>query len=168
MDNIYYSKRSGVETDALLDKGNGINVNEASQANNYLDNIKIGDNVYKQVNNTNYVYIHKVSVYFKTQTYDGVTKEMIVINNRSTPYYQGLEKEFFKSFASGVYLKDINEGSTYGIVNGSFFYTGKISYGDTNGIFITELVSGSNTYTFSRLIAKIVTDEILKLNVEVL
>ena len=137
MENIYYSKRSGVETDNLLDKGKEIRVNDASQTNIYLDNIKLRDKVYKQVTDNNYIYIHKVSVYFNAQSLEGVTKEMIVINSRSTPYYQGLEKEFFKSYSNGIYLKGINEGSTYGIVNGSFFYTGKIDYGDTNGNFIT-------------------------------
>ena len=163
MAEIYYSKRSGINTDNLLDKGNDLKINEQATTNLVADNIKLRETIYKPFQaTTNYIYIHNVELYIEFSGLDnGVTVNVTLINTKSSLYTEGQENKFFKDFSKGLYITGIKYGNN--LYNGSYFYTGE-DYG-SNGIFVTEL---PDTYSFDilHLKSRIVEDNIIKLNVE--
>lgn len=148
MPDIYYSKRSGSETDRILDKANAIKINEQPTENITLNTIKIGDKIYKpSITQKKYVYIHIVELYFEyVHIYEGKLKILITIDDRETPYVEGTEHLFFKSFGGGVLLKDMQFAQDFS-TDCAFFFTG--GNGTNNGHFAHYYQSPYQTYPFT-------------------
>lgn len=168
MPDIYYSKRSGAETERILDKANGIKINEQPTEDVFLDTIKIGDTIYKpSVANKKYIYIHIVELYFEfMDIYEGKLKTLITIDDREKPYVEGTEYLFFKSFGGGVLLKDMQFSQDFS-TDCAFFCTGG-GGGNVNGHFAHYEQSPFHTYPFTWTggTARINEDTIYRLEVE--
>lgn len=166
MPDIYYSKRSGIETERILDKSNGIKINEQTTEDVFIKTIKIGDTIYKPNDvKKKYVYIHIVELYFYfDEQFGGELKTLITIDDRTTPYIQGTEYLFFKSFGGGVLLHDFKYGST--VLSGSFYCTGGPR--TVNGYVASYYQSEYYNYPFTWLSAhaRINEDTIYRLEME--
>lgn len=165
MSDIYYSKRSGAETERILDKANSIKINEQPTEDITLNNIKIGDTIYKpSIEKKKYVYIHIVELYFEyNYPNDGKLKTLITIDDRETPYVAGTEYSFFKSFGGGVLLKNMKLSQTF-TSDCTFFGTGN-DFGGNGSLAVYEPIDNR---TFTWLIAKVRINEdtIYRLEVE--
>lgn len=166
MPDIYYSKRSGIETDRILDKANGIKINDVQSSNILLNTIKIGDNIFKpNIPQKKYIYIHIVDLYIDLGIYVGKEKTLITIDDRETPYVEGTEQLFFKSFGGGVLLPFMKfQANTF--ADGCFFcnrYDNEYS----NGLIYTYYELYTNKYvTNTSGNARINSDTIYRLEVE--
>lgn len=158
MSDIYYSKRSGSETERILDKTNGIKINEQPTEDVFLNTIKIGNTKYKpNIVSKKYIYIHIVELYFEyLDIYDGQLKTLITIDSRSTPYVEGREYEFFKSFGGGVLLRNMQLGLTAS-KDCVFYCTGNNN--NMNGHMATYYQNPNYDYPFTWLGAKVRINE---------
>lgn len=168
MSDIYYSKRSGVETERILDKANSIKINEQPTENITLNTIKIGDTKYKpKIVKKKTVYIHIVELFFSFDIHSaGQLKTLITIDDKSTPYVEGNEYLFFKSFGGGAYLSQFTYGQD--ILTGSYFCTGVPEFPkNVNGHFASYYNSTYyGIFSWFSAKARINEDKIYKLEVE--
>lgn len=142
MSEIYYSSRTGLQTDNLLDKGFSIEANIDTDTNLYLDTLRIGNEVYKpkQDKINKYVYLHNVEVYIATvlgnDIPDGVVLNLKFLSAKSSPYLTGQEKSFFEEYG-GVFIKNFPLVRSNGtlIKDGNFFYTGHPTSSLVKGLF---------------------------------
>lgn len=154
MPDIYYSKRSGAETDRILDKANGIKINDAQSSNILLNTIKIGDNIFKpNIPQKKYVYIHVVEIYFEhVDLYEGKLRTLITIDDRATPYVKGTEYLFFKSFGGGVFLSDMQLSQDF--TTGCSFFCCVNDNEYVNGMMATYEQSDYYNYPFTWITGK--------------
>lgn len=166
MADIYYSKRSGAETERILDKAKEIKINDQNTEGILLNNIKIGNAIYKpNVVKKKYVYIHVVELYFYWDlSFEGELKTLITIDDRSQPYVEGTEYLFFKSFGGGTFLTNFGYG--WDILSGSYYCTE--NGGKANGTFLAYYQSTNYKYPFTAFTAtaRINNDTIYRLEME--
>lgn len=110
MSEIYYSKRTGIDTENLLRKGNGINVNLTPTRDIYLDSFEISNKRYKSKQDANnYVYIHNLTVSFSNTVLNSSKQYNIkIITKKSDIYSRGNEEQLFKELGGIIFIYDFD------------------------------------------------------------